>query len=576
MQILDYGVIGIYFLSLIGIGIVFAKSNKTISGMFLAARQSPWWLSGISSYMMMFSAGTFVVWGGITYEYGLVGILICCVYGISAFIVGKFIAGRWHETNLNSGAEFVELRYGKGAFHFYTWYGLLMFFNSGMAVYGLAVMLCPLIVLPSGHFLADPLTGNLALSAACIIISMIIIGYTMIGGIWAVLVTDLLQFFVLTTSVILTMPLIIRLGGGYVNVINNLPEGFLRPTAPGFSGAFLVGWMLTNMFFLGAQWQYIQKHLCVPTAKDAQKAMYLFGVLYLFTPILWMLPPFVYRTINSNANPEQAYILACKTVLPAGLIGLLMAAMFSATASSLASQLNVFSGVITEFYQKKFKPEAKQYELIIIGRLLTFLIGLYMLGGALILPMFASYRGVVITMGSILGPPLTLPTLFGLFWGKMGKNIIWQTVLIGGGLGFLQKIAFTPGGWLSQIKSVAPISEFVNNNYRAFDSFFSITIVSLIILYAQLNGKERPEWRNLLAVVKARATVIKTDSSKMSSFPALVIGYCLFGLAAIIGILGILNNQERVLLLFAATILSILGFLFRFKLSKNIVSNDES
>jgi len=164
---IDWGVILIYFASLIGMGFLFARRAKTASGMFVAARQSPWWLSGISAYMTMFSAGTFVVLGGITYEFGMVGIMICCVYGISAFIAGKFFAGRWHDTALSTGAEFAELRFGKGAFHFYTWYRLIWLFNSGLALYGLAVMLCPLMPLPPGHILADPATGTLSMPEGC-------------------------------------------------------------------------------------------------------------------------------------------------------------------------------------------------------------------------------------------------------------------------------------------------------------------------------------------------------------------------------------------------------------------------
>ena len=102
MGILDWSVIVVYCAGLLAVGEIFSRTTKSASGMFVAGRQSPWWLSGISSYMTMFSAGTFVVWGGIAYEYGLVGAIICCFYGIAAFLAGRFFAGKWRHTCLST------------------------------------------------------------------------------------------------------------------------------------------------------------------------------------------------------------------------------------------------------------------------------------------------------------------------------------------------------------------------------------------------------------------------------------------------------------------------------------------
>ena len=90
--------------------------------------------------------------------------------------------------------------------------------------------------------------------------------------------------------------------------------------------------------------------------------------MYLFSPFLWLLPPLVWRIstpIPDGATDgeitnlaENAYILSCKSVLPVGLIGLMLAAMFSATASMVSAQLNVFSGVLTSDIYRAFRPDA--------------------------------------------------------------------------------------------------------------------------------------------------------------------------------------------------------------------------
>lgn len=506
MGFIDWTVILLYCAGLLVVGEIFSRTTRTASGMFVAGRKSPWWLSGISSYMTMFSAGTFVVWGGIAYEHGLVGAIICSVYGIAAFLAGRFFAGTWRRTSLSTGGEFIQLRYGKGAFHFYTWYGVFMLFMGGMTIYGLAVMLCPLMPLPVGNFLRDSATGNLSVDWACIILAAIVIFYTMKGGLWAVLMTDTLQFFVLILAVTVVVPLIIAKVGGFAAFLEQAPAGFLKPTAPGFSWVFLVGWLLLNMFQLGANWSYIQRHLCVPTERDARRGMYLFGVLYLFTPFLWMAPPMIYRVLNPNADPQEAYILACRSVLPPGVIGLMVAAMFSATASSMSSTLNTFAGVLTDdVYRRLCRPQASESETVFAGRIFTIVIGLYILAGALVLPRFATYRDVVIVMGSLLGGSLMLPTLWGLWSKRVGPGVVWGTVAAGALIGALQKYGFSQNGWFSRIDAMSGLFAFVRNHTRETDIFIGLTVPLLILSVAEWRGKVRPGWERLqTAIAKAR------------------------------------------------------------------------
>jgi len=77
--------------------------------MFAAGGQSPWWTSGLSAFMTMFSANTFVVWGGIAYKMGLVAVIINLMYGVAALLVGYFVAGRWKNLGIETPAQFIHL-----------------------------------------------------------------------------------------------------------------------------------------------------------------------------------------------------------------------------------------------------------------------------------------------------------------------------------------------------------------------------------------------------------------------------------------------------------------------------------
>ncbi len=533
MSGIDWFIIGLYFIGLLAVGILFARKNTSAAEMFVAGRSSPWWLSGVSAYMTMFSAGTFVVWGGITYEFGMVGPIICAVYGIAAFLAGRFFATRWHDTNLSTAAEFVQLRFGKGSFNFYTVYRGLYLVVHGLGLYALAVMLCPLMPLAEGNFLRDPATGTLSVDWACTILAIIVVSYTMIGGLWAVLMTDMLQFIVLSVCVIVVIPLIINLGGNLDTIISNSPEGFFLPTAPGFSWYFLIGWMLVNCFQLGAEWHFIQRHLCVPTAKDARKAMYLFGWLYLFTPFLWMAPPLIYHSINPDADPQESYILACKAVMPAGLIGLMVAAMFSATASSLSSIINMFAGVLTDdVYRKRFRPNSSEAESVIAGRIFTLLIGIYVLAGALILPRLGSYRDIIILVGSLLGSSILLPTLWALFSKRVGQSAVWWTLLGGFGVGLIYKFGFREGGWFEDIAALEGMMHFVAAHTRECDLLVGVLTPLVILCVMELKASsECAEWHRFKSAIHPSATDGKSLSAQSSRLPLHVLAWS-FGLLA--------------------------------------------
>ena len=111
MNTLDYLTFGGYLVALYVIGAVLARRNRTVDAMFTLNGRADWRLVGISVFMSMFSAGTFVVWGGVAYELGLVAIMINLCYALAAFVVGIVLAGRWQRLRLDSPARFFELRW---------------------------------------------------------------------------------------------------------------------------------------------------------------------------------------------------------------------------------------------------------------------------------------------------------------------------------------------------------------------------------------------------------------------------------------------------------------------------------
>ena len=431
MSSIDLFVLLFYVIGVFAIGVLFSSRTKNTSDMFAANGQAPWWASGLSGFMTMFSAGTFVVWGGIAYKLGLVAIMINLCYGVAAMLVGYFVVSKWNQLGISTPAEFVELRFNRSVLHFYTW-SMLIFriLGVGVALYSLAILMVALIPLEEGNPLRDSATGNLSVTWAIIGFGGIVVLYTMLGGLWAVLMTDVLQFVVLNLSVLFMVPLILMKTGGIGGLSNSLPEGFFDPIAGDYTWFFLAGWVAIHFFMIGAEWAFVQRHICVANPREARKATYLFGILYLISPFVWLLPPLAYRAINADANPEQAYILSCQEILPAGMIGLMLAAMFSATASMVSSQLNVFAGVLTENVFRKLRPATTDAAAVNAGRFFSFLLGAVLIGVAIGVPYLGGAEKIIIAITSLIVTPLLAPTIWGLFSKRISTNAVWATVAV--------------------------------------------------------------------------------------------------------------------------------------------------
>ena len=110
MAFVDYLVLTLYLTGVFCVGLLFTRHNRNANDMFAAGGQSPWWTSGLSAFMTMFSANTFVVWGGIAYKMGLVAVVINLMYGVAALLVGYFVAGHWKTLGIETPAQFVTDR----------------------------------------------------------------------------------------------------------------------------------------------------------------------------------------------------------------------------------------------------------------------------------------------------------------------------------------------------------------------------------------------------------------------------------------------------------------------------------
>lgn len=419
MNNLDYLTIILFSIGVIVAGSSFSKTGSSMKGFFAGGGNVPWWISGLSLFMGFFSAGTFVVWGSIAYSLGWVAITIQLTMAVAGLAVGFLIAPRWNKTGSLTAAEYITNRFGINIQKSYTYLFLFIsVFTTGAFLYPIAKII--------------EVTAGIPLDTSILVLGAFSILYVTIGGLRAVVVTDVLQFLILVAAVIIVVPLSFDKIGGVSELFNKLPEEYFSAVNGEYTWVFIAAFMFYNLFFLGGNWAYVQRYTSVSTPKDAKKVGWLFGALYVISPILWMLPPMIYRVYNpalEGLANEDAYLLMCKEAMPSGLLGLMLGGMIFATASSLNATLNISAGVFTNDIYKRLRPQTSESALMKIARFSTIGFGVLAIVVALLIPLMGGIVNVVISVAALTGVPLYLPLIWSLFSRRLtGRAMLYVTL----------------------------------------------------------------------------------------------------------------------------------------------------
>jgi SSS family transporter len=357
--------------------------------------------------MSMFSTFVFVAYAGIAYEHGLVAIVVFWSTVPPCVIAGRYLATRWRRANLTTPVEYLEQRFNLGVRQVFSWMGLLMrFLDNAVRLYA------------TGLFLATvtPLSHPEAIVASGIFITI----FTMIGGLWAVTVLDTIQFIVLMCASLILVPLSLNAAGGFAGIAASAPEQLEWLHGPKGAPLWLFAYYLLVVLKYNSNWSFIQRLYVVRDEKAARNVGYLSAVLFLVSPVIFLLPPLAARVVLPDLpDPEQSYVALCVHLLPAGMMGLMIASMFSATMSSLNSEFNVMAGVLTkDLYQRFVRPAADDRHLMWMARATTVGVGAGVTAGALFVGNFGGAFEANKLFASVFAVPLAVPLIFGLLWRR--------------------------------------------------------------------------------------------------------------------------------------------------------------
>ncbi|WP_173917584.1 sodium:solute symporter [Halobacillus sp. Marseille-Q1614] len=415
---LDYSILIVYILGVAVIGAMFGKDQKTTKDYFLGGRSIPWWAIGLSVMATQASAITFIGAPGWGYEGGLERLIMYLNVPLAIAFLIVTIVPFFYRTEVYTAYEYLEKRFDVktrsfAAFLFLVARGLA----TGVVLYAPALVL-------------SVVTGW-DIAFTIILMAVLAVGYTVLGGISAVIWTDVIQMFVLWLGAIISMIVIFtKVPGGWDQIVSTASSaGLLEPLNWSMDlsveysvWAGVIGGFFLHIAYFGTDQSQIQRVLTSKSIKESKLSLLLTGVLivpqmllFLFIGILL----YVFYQFNGNPNVSdlnELFPMFVVNELPAGISGLIIAGVFAAAMSSLDSGLNSLSAVtIRDFYSKFFKKNASQEHYLKASRWATLLWGAY----ATVFAFFVANLGPVIEainkIGSLFNGALLGVFLLALF-----------------------------------------------------------------------------------------------------------------------------------------------------------------
>ncbi|MBN2289556.1 MAG: hypothetical protein JXQ83_09515 [Candidatus Glassbacteria bacterium] len=410
----DYLVICIYMTILVGVGFYFLRYMKAAADYFKAANRLTWWVAGLSSFMSAFSVWMFTGGAGIVYREGLTGAVALGLPGLAIFTGYLVFARLWRRSRVTTLMEYLEHRFNLPTHQIASWsYVPVYLLYSGTALFSLGIFI-------STAF-------NLDIILVIWVSGIVILAYTLLGGLWAVSVNDTIQFLILFPVCLLLVPLSLVAVGGIDGLVQASPAGYFSFPSRGLPWHYLVAYLVILIHGQNTN-PVAQRYFSVRNEAQARKVALLCTSLFAFGVVFWAVPPMAARVLYPDLGKildlpntdEGAFVVIAMHLLPHGLMGLMIAAMFAAAMSSLDSVYNAMAGIISkDIYQRAFNRSMSEERLLRVGQAVTLAIGLLVIGLSMLMVEYG--RGVFSVMmkiSSLTITPLATPMLLGFLYRR--------------------------------------------------------------------------------------------------------------------------------------------------------------
>ncbi len=418
--LINWIVLIVYFFGMLYIGVIYGKGNKTTEDYFLGSRQIPWWAIGLSVMATQCSAVSFIGIPGWGYASGLDRITYTFQFPIVVAILMVTFIPFFYNTKVVSVYEYLEKRFGaKSRLLLAAIFLLSRSFQTAVVLFAPALALAII----TG---TDPNTAILMMGVFTLI-------YTYVGGMNAVIWTDVIQMFIIWLGIALSILVpIFTVDGGFSHIIengisNNLFNGLDYSLGISNSYTFwggILGSGFLYLTYLGTDQSQVQRVLSAKSIRETKLSLSLAGFIVPIQTFLFLFAGIcLFSAYNGKSFENSDYVMLTfiTQTLPVGIAGLVTAGVFAAGMSSVASALNSLATVTVNDFYKKIYPEASDTKCLKVSKYMTLFWGVFSTLFALCL----GGLGTVLDIINILGPlfyPCMLSTYVLAVFCKKGNE----------------------------------------------------------------------------------------------------------------------------------------------------------
>jgi SSS family solute:Na+ symporter len=504
LHLIDYSIIGIYFLFVIGIGFLLKKKIKTGNDFLMSNRSIPLWITSLAFISANLGAQEVLGMAANGAKYGLYTAHFYWLGAIFAMVfLGVFMMPFYYGSKARSVPEFLKLRFDEKTrtFNALT-FAVMTIFSSGISLYALAMLMQTI--------LGWDFNVSIWLAAG------IVLAYTFLGGLTSAVYNEVLQFFLIVLGIAPLVYIGFHQVGGIEGILANVDNAKLHlwkgmsdpSTNPmgtdAFSLIFGLGFVLAFGYWC-TDFLVVQRAMISHNLNDARRTPLIAALPKIFMPLIVIIPGILLLGLQKqfagfdlplNQNGQTDYNMVLPLLLsklyPSGILGVGITALIASFMSGMAGNVTAFNTVFTfDIYQSHIKRNASERHYLRVGKATTVVGILLSIFTAYVARGFNSIMDLLQLVFSFVNAPLFATFFLGMFWKKTSSNGAFWGLLSGTGaaaLTYSLTMAEGKGG------SIANLHTFYSGTSQAFNiAWISFVMCFIVTALISLVTKPKPE-----------------------------------------------------------------------------------
>jgi SSS family solute:Na+ symporter len=444
-DVFDYTIVALYFVVVLGIGVIARRRVSTSMDYFLSGRSLPAWVTGLAFISANLGAVEIMGMSANGAQFGIATVHYFWIGAVPAMLfLGVVMMPFYYGSGVRSVPEFMRKRFGTGA-HLVN---ALSFAVAQLLIAGINLYLLATIV---NRLLGWPLWVSL-LAAAFIVLS-----YITLGGLSAAIYNEVLQFFVIVAALLPLTIIALHKVGGWQGIKDKVKPnheqlsswpgtdltGIANPTLSVIGIVFGLGFVLSFGYWT-TNFVEVQRAMASDSLSSARRAPIIGAFPKMFIPFIVIVPGIIAAIIipkladlkaggdGGGVKYNDAMLLLMKDLLPNGMLGVAIAGLLASFMAGMAANISAFNTVLSyDLWQQYVVKDREDSYYTLVGRLATIVATVIAIGTAGIASNYSNLMNYLQVLFGFFNAPLFATFILGMFWKRMTASAGWTGLVAG-------------------------------------------------------------------------------------------------------------------------------------------------